>query len=100
MKCANCGEDFSEGFHSWETGGPCTGMLPEAVVRDPVNHPPHYGGDLPTEPIKVIEAWGLGFCLSNAVKYISRARKKGAPLEDLKKAAWYLNREIERMERP
>lgn len=60
-----------------------------------VDHPAHYGGaDNPYEAIKVIEAWGLGFSLGNAVKYISRAEKKGAALEDLKKARWYLDREI------
>lgn len=67
---------------------------PEAV-----DHPPHYGGaDSPYEAIKVIEAWGLGFCLGNTVKYISRAGKKGAALEDLKKARWYLDREIANQE--
>lgn len=66
-------------------------------MSDSVNHPDHYGGaDNPYEAIKVIEAWNLGFCLGNAVKYISRAGKKGSKLEDLKKAAWYINREIER----
>lgn len=60
-----------------------------------VDHPAHYGGaDNPYEAIKVIEAWDLGFCLGNAVKYISRAGKKGDALEDLKKARWYLEREI------
>ena len=63
-----------------------------------VNHPSHYGGDTVYETIKVIEAWGLGFHLGNAVKYISRADKKGANIEDIKKAVWYLNREIERRE--
>lgn len=65
-----------------------------------VDHPQHYGGaDDPYEAIKVIEAWGLGFCLGNTVKYIARAGKKPdtAELEDLQKAAWYLNREIERI---
>lgn len=73
-----------------------------------VDHPPHYGGaDNPYEAIKVIEAWSLGFCLGNTVKYICRAGKKHrsgaridnniATLEDLRKAAWYLNREIERL---
>ena len=43
-----------------------------------VDHPSHYGGaDNPYEAIKVIEAWQLGFCLGNTVKYISRAGKKG-----------------------
>lgn len=66
-----------------------------------VDHPAHYGGaDNPYEAIKVIEAWELGFCLGNAVKYISRAGKKHPDSAvDLRKAAWYINREIERTER-
>lgn len=65
-----------------------------------VNHPAHYGGkDNPYEAIKVIEAWDLGFNLGNTIKYISRAGKKGDVVEDLKKAAWYLQREIERRSR-
>lgn len=67
-----------------------------------VDHPAHYGGkDNPYEAIRVIEAWGLGFCLGNAVKYLCRAgRKPGTDtLEDLRKAQWYLAREIERIER-
>jgi len=60
-----------------------------------VDHPAHYGGaDNPYEAIKVIEAWGLGFCLGNTVKYIARAEHKEAPLQDLEKARWYLDREI------
>jgi len=64
-----------------------------------VDHPPHYGGAENTyEAIKVIEAWELGFCLGNVIKYISRAGKKGSKLEDLRKAQWYLNHEIKRLE--
>ena len=66
-----------------------------------IDHPAHYGGaDNAYEAIKVIEAWGLGFCLGNTVKYISRAGKKdpAAEIEDLKKARWYLEREIARRE--
>lgn len=64
---------------------------------DMVNHPPHYGGESNLyEAIKVIEAWELGFCLGNAVKYISRADRKGNRLQDLQKAQWYLEREIAR----
>jgi hypothetical protein len=61
--------------------------------KDMVNDPPHYkdGG---IETIDFIEAKKLGFNLGNAIKYISRAGKKGDALEDLKKARWYLNREI------
>jgi hypothetical protein len=60
-----------------------------------VDHPEHYGGkDNPYEAIKVIEDWGLGFCLGNAVKYISRAGKKegATKADDLQKAAWYVDR--------
>jgi hypothetical protein len=65
-----------------------------------VDHPAHYGGaENPYEAIKVIEAWDLGFCLGNAVKYISRAGKKGDAIEDLKKALWYLTREISNREK-
>lgn len=69
-------------------------------MGETINHPPHYGGaDNPYETIKVIEAWGLNFSLGNAIKYISRAGKKGSRkhhrLQDLKKARWYLEREIE-----
>lgn len=64
-------------------------------MGDSVNYPDHYGGaDNPYEAIKVIEAWGLGFNLGNAVKYIARATKKGALVEDLRKAAWYAAREV------
>lgn len=67
------------------------------MSEEKVDHPSHYGGaDNTYETIRVIEAWELGFCLGNCVKYISRAGKKGDRLEDLKKAAWYLQREIEK----
>lgn len=70
------------------------------TMTEAVNHPAHYGGaDNPYEAIKVIEAWELGFCLGNTVKYISRAGKKDAALQDLKKARWYLDREIQNQEK-
>ena len=70
-------------------------------MADIVEHPPHYGGaNNAYEAIKVIEAWELGFHLGNVVKYISRAGKKhNRVLEDLKKARWYLDRQIEQMEK-
>lgn len=65
---------------------------------DPINHPKHYTLDV--EPIDVIEAWRLGFHLGNVVKYIARAgRKTEDPTEDLKKARWYLDRYIQRLEK-
>lgn len=68
--------------------------------RETVNHPEHYGGDTVYEAIKVIEAWGLNFHLGNTVKYIARAGKKdpARTLEDLKKAAWYLDRHVRSLE--
>jgi uncharacterized protein DUF3310 len=70
------------------------------MTQEAINHPAHYGGkDNPYEAIRVIEAWQLGFNLGNTIKYVSRAGKKGDALEDLKKALWYLNREIENRER-
>ena len=69
-------------------------------MGDSVNHPKHYNfGKF--EVIDVIEDWNFGFSLGNAVKYIARAGRKNSAktVEDLQKAAWYLNREIERMQK-
>ena len=65
-------------------------------IREPINHPDHYGGeDDPYEAIKVIKAWRLGFLLGNVVKYGARAGKKSTdPVEDLKKARWYLDEAV------
>lgn len=66
-----------------------------------VDHPQHYGGaEARHEAISVIEEWNLGFHLGNVVKYISRAGKKPdqTTISDLKKARWYLDRYIERLE--
>lgn len=65
-------------------------MIP---IPDMVNEPPHYKGGK-FECIDVIEDFGLGFHLGNAVKYILRAGKKGDRVEDIRKAIWYLEREI------
>lgn len=64
-----------------------------ATGDDAVNHPEHYHPGT-YEAINVIEAWNLGFCLGNAVKYISRAGHKGDVVQDLEKAIWYIRREI------
>ena len=66
--------------------------------HDAVNHPSHYT----THPsgiecIQVTEH--MGFCLGNAIKYVWRAGEKGDAVEDLRKAVWYINREIERIQR-
>lgn len=78
---------------------------PDSEFQDEVNHPAHYGGDTPYEVIKVHEAWaemfGLSFLVLNAIKYIVRAGRKPDvdAMTDLKKARWYINREINRLER-
>lgn len=62
-----------------------------------VNHPPHYNKHPSgVECIAVVEHYN--FNLGNAIKYIWRANEKGALAEDLKKARWYLDREIKRLE--
>ena len=68
------------------------------IKPDSVNHPAYYA-DGNIEVIDYIEDKHLGFCLGNAVKYISRAGKKDASteVEDLQKAVWYINRRIEQI---
>ena len=67
-------------------------------MKDNVNHPSHYT-DRKIEVISYIEDKNLNYHRGNAVKYISRAGKKNADkeIEDLEKARWYINREIERI---
>lgn len=70
-------------------------ILPKSLkdAFDAVNHPAHYkvGG---IEVIDFIESKNFGYNLGNVIKYVSRADHKGNKLEDLKKAQWYLTREI------
>lgn len=69
-----------------------------APDHDPVNHPSHYTHYKGLEVIDLTEQ--MNFNLGNAVKYICRAGHKGGPeqhVEDLQKAAWYLDREIDRV---
>ncbi len=68
------------------------------MTKEMVNHPPHYNHGR-FEVIDVIEDWNLSFNLGNTVKYIARADHKGSAVEDLKKARWYLEREIARREK-
>lgn len=67
-------------------------------MPETIDHPAHYGSGT-YEAIAVIENWGLGFRLGNALKYLCRAGKKGSAVEDLRKARWYLDREIAVLER-
>jgi hypothetical protein len=66
-------------------------------MTDAINHPPHYKQH-PSgiECIQITEH--MNFNLGNAIKYIWRAGlKSSSPVEDLRKAAWYINRELERL---
>jgi hypothetical protein len=62
--------------------------------HDPVNHPSHYTqGKI--EVLDFIEDQGFGYLAGNVVKYVARYRWKGSPVEDLRKARYYLDRLIE-----
>jgi hypothetical protein len=88
--------------HEHKTYRPCRGCAPtgtgaevyrDAQKADPVNHPKHYTAHPSgVECIQITEH--MGFNLGNAMKYIWRADEKGAALQDLEKAVWYIKREI------
>lgn len=75
-------------------------------MSDAVNHPSHYTSGA-IEPIDFIESQGLNFNRGNVVKYIARAGRKKSKgktllakeMEDLNKAKFYLQREIDNCER-
>jgi hypothetical protein len=96
----NAAESLYERYNKGNTVRPKLRMMGRDDFRDNVNHPPHYraGG---IETIDFIEAKDLNYRLGNVVKYVSRAGKKvnSDPLEDLKKAQFYLTREIAVRER-
>lgn len=64
-------------------------------MSDLVDHPAHYKAADGLEVIDVIEAFALNFRLGNAIKYVLRAGKKDAIIQDLKKSIWYIQREID-----
>ena len=66
--------------------------------HDPIDRPSHYAEGRSYEPIDVIADWELNYHLGNVLKYISRAGRKQNHLEDLKKARWYIDREIQTLE--
>jgi len=77
-----------------------------SLFEERIDHPAHYA-DSKIEVIDYIEDKNLGFCLGNAVKYISRAGKKqdyanqdqkAKTIEDIKKAIWYLERRIKEID--
>lgn len=106
--CRNCGKPYCFGrCHALERGKKEESfgvmeyqkMQEEMAekVEDKINWPKHYNqGKI--QPADAILDWKLGFCLGNVVKYVARANYKGAKIEDLKKARWYLDREISILE--
>jgi hypothetical protein len=64
-------------------------------MSEAVNHPKHYGGkDNPLEVINIINHYKLNFELGNLIKYVLRADNKGNRKQDLQKALWYLQHEL------
>ena len=68
----------------------------EIEEKEMVDHPSHYNQGI--ETIEYIESWSMNFNTGNVIKYVTRAGYKDNQLEDLKKAMWYLQREIDRIE--
>ena len=68
----------------------------EIEEKEMVDHPSHYNQGI--ETIEYIESWSMNFNTGNVIKYVTRAGYKNNQLEDLKKAMWYLQREIDRIE--
>jgi hypothetical protein len=72
------------------------GVVDSLETPDPVNHPSHYTSHPSgVEAIQITEHFN--FCVGNAIKYLWRAGEKGKYIEDLKKAKWYIEREINRV---
>lgn len=97
--CMLCREQYGEGSLGYITFGDKFQPKERTEIKvdtenkaDMVNHPQHYQHGI--EPIDYIESHNLNFNLGNVIKYVSRAPFKGTELQDLKKAKWYLEREI------
>lgn len=62
-------------------------------LSDKIDHPSHYTGNgKAIECADYIESHKMGFFQGNAIKYLTRFRFKGTPIEDLEKCEWYINR--------
>ena len=71
-------------------------LMFEIEEKEMVDHPSHYNQGI--ETIEYIESWSMNFNTGIVIKYVTRAGYKDNQLEDLKKAMWYLQREIDRIE--
>lgn len=104
VACKGCGREYLT-LASGVSGCKAESVPPEGVYgihmepqNDPVNRPSHYTGHPSgVECIQITEH--MNFCRGNAIKYIWRAGEKGCEVEDLKKARWYIDREIARLEK-
>ena len=67
------------------------------MEKEQVTHPSRYNQGI--EPIEVIESWDLNFNLGNVIKYTLRAPYKENMIQDLEKAKWYLERELQRLKK-
>jgi hypothetical protein len=95
-RCAKCGCEKESPFDG-KTVIHDEARCGSFVAADMVNHPPHYTSHPSgVECIQVTEHYG--FCIGSAIKYLWRAGLKGDAVEDLKKAVWYINREIAKRE--
>lgn len=91
------GDPLNEVEHRQPSGSPGAILAEESPIppADPVNHPKHYTSHPSgVECITITEH--MGFNLGNALKYIWRADLKNDAIEDLRKAAWYVEREIQK----
>lgn len=88
--CRDTGEYYIMGLKQ-----KCLNCFPPDIAK-PKTQPYYHSGTY--ETINVIEAWGLNFSLGNVIKYVARAgRKTDNPIDDLEKAKWYIEREIEKL---
>ena len=95
-KSANCTISCKEGNKNFSNEDYGFKEISKDEV-DMVNHPQHYAHGI--EPIDYIESHDLNFNLGNVIKYVSRSPYKGKELEDLKKAKWFIEREIKKHEK-
>lgn len=103
-RCKECDAESSASnpYPKWTSKAPTVEVNRKPVLKakeDVVNHPKHYTvHPSGVECIQITEH--MNFCLGNAIKYLWRAGDKHeSPLEDLKKARWYIDREIKRLEK-
>tara|TARA_Y100001963_G_C6785437_1_gene452415 strand:+ start:2683 stop:2991 length:309 start_codon:yes stop_codon:yes gene_type:complete len=90
--CAKHRKELNRSYNDFsiETCGECV------KEKETVDHPDHYNKGI--EVIDFIESWEMDFNTGNAIKYISRHKYKGKPLEDLNKAKWYVERLIQKLQ--